>query len=125
MTEVRDLLRRCDEGSHTCLAECDDNHMIAGLLLEVLREMPTSLFDFEDFLALQRAYLLTKPTRGPACAAHTSTMELTVVVVSPQSLAILQTSASLCAPTLRSAGRWCVRWSTCCVLCTSTRPPTR
>lgn len=54
MTEVRDLLRRCDEGSHTCLAECDDNHMIAGLLLEVLREMPTSLFDFEDFLALQQ-----------------------------------------------------------------------
>jgi len=93
MTEVRQLLRRCDEGQHNCLAECDDNHMVAGLLLEVLRELPTSLFDFEDFLALPR----TSPGFSTASTSH-------VMCPSVASVGGLASVGDLCS-------RWRPLWS--------------
>lgn len=54
LTEVRELLSRCDDGQTACIAECDDNHLLGGLLLEALKDLPRSLLEFEAVVALER-----------------------------------------------------------------------
>lgn len=70
LTEVRELLSRCDDGQTACIAECDDNHLLGGLLLEALKDLPRSLLEFEAVVALER-----KSTTGRGVGERSGTQK--------------------------------------------------
>ena len=102
LTEVRELLSRCDDGQTACIAECDDNHLLGGLLLEALKDLPRSLLEFEAVVALERKSTTCRGVSGgkerdtkPIVAPQPTTLCVFVIQYLPalvsQSRATLQT----------------------------------
>jgi hypothetical protein len=71
--EIQELKQDFDKGNDVDLQDCNDPHVVAGLLKQFLRELPDPIFTYDmydNFIHTHRMYLWPLVTRTHTRAAY-------------------------------------------------------